>query len=82
MRRREHERILSIVQEAHQQHVQRLLDQIGFLEAQNKDLLNRAMAQDWTAYTALSAEPVIQEPLPDRIYDPTGLIEVFDESDE
>jgi hypothetical protein len=76
MRKREHLAILASERAGHNDLVHALRERIVFLEEQNADLLNRAMSQDWTQYTALSAIP--QEPIeiPNRVWDPTGLIEV------
>lgn len=56
--------------------------QIDSLMAQNADLFNRLLAQDWTQYVALSNEPQPPPPAREVIWDPTGLIEVDKTDDE
>jgi len=80
MRRREHEAVLKATIEKYEGVLARQDDAIAHLREQNADLLNRCMATDWTAYTALSAEPQEFQLPPDMLYDPTGLIAV--EADE
>jgi hypothetical protein len=82
VRRSEHERILALQQQGNDLVVKVLENEILFLKEQNADLLNRAMSQDWTQYTALSAVPIELAEIPERIWDPTGLIEVDLDPDE
>ena len=82
MRRREHERRLATQKAADQSIIDHLVRENDRLTIQNADLLNRCMAQDWSVYTALSAEPDDRPPLPDMLRDDTGLIEYPDDPAE
>lgn len=82
MRKRDHDAILAEARNGYINTISTLRQENDFLREQNKDLLNRAMSQDWTAYTALSAVPQAPIELPERIYDGTGLIDVFADDPE
>ena len=76
MRKRDHDEVMAAQAAAYEAIIEGRDREIEFLRAQNVDLLNRCMAQDWTAYTAISATPQEELPLEERLYDETGLIDI------